>query len=323
MKYLALITQKKTSIAIITGIFVILSLLISLLHPLEYSASNRLMIIQPTNITLDAYSATKSVERVSEKLSQVVYTTSFFDKVMSSDFNIDAGYFKMDERKKRKQWQEMVQTSVARGSGMMHVTVYHTNKAQAAQLISAITHVFNKYGWEYIGSMNIQISEVDSALISKWPVRPRFFLNAFLGVIIGLLVSLGYVIMSDKGYKTQDIVNKIKAFAKTFDGSVDDLGKSELQDDSYVAKQADESLAVNQEKSQNLDTKEVELPVDDFHEDIDVFANLASADAVQATDRYEPQLVNPQESVNLGDSQKTYNIDEEIPKLREIEIDRF
>lgn len=231
MDIISLFGRKKKIIIAITGLFLLLGLLLSLVHPLEYSASNRLLVIQPTTITLDSYSATKSVERISEKLSQIIYTTSFYNKVMNSGFDINKEYFKKDERKKRKQWEDMVETRVSRGSGMLHITVYHQNKAQASQLIGAITQVFHSNGWEYIGSMNIQINEIDTPLLSKWPVRPHFVLNGVFGLIIGFLVSIVYVILSSQHYTAGMLARRALKGLSTFDGSLDTLGQTDDMED--------------------------------------------------------------------------------------------
>lgn len=222
MEYMNTLLSQKKKITLITLTFVVVCLLLSLLLPLEYSATNRLLVIQPTNINLDAYNATKSVERIGDKLSEVVYTTSFFDKVMSNDSEIDRAYFKTKEQKKRKQWAKMVETRVLRGSGMIQVSVYHTDKVQAARILRAIGQVFHTSGWEYVGSMNIQINEIDSPLISTWPVRPNFLVNGFVGLIFGFVVSCVYVMMSARRTMFRDMMRRFIQSLEKIDGALDD-----------------------------------------------------------------------------------------------------
>lgn len=281
MNYVSLLSQKKKLIAIITGAFILLSLVLSLIHPLEYSATNRLLVIQPTNIGLDAYSATKSVERIGEKLSEVVYTTSFYDKVMSSNFDIQKGYFKTDERKKRKQWARMIDTQVIRGSGMLKISVYHTNKAQAAQLLNAITHVFHDSGWEYVGSMNIQITEVDSPLISKWPVRPNFILNGLIGLILGLIVSCVYVGLASKHYKLSEVIRRAIKSINVVDGNVADLGKDESKFVSSQPMPTQQPVVQEQVHSMN-DSVDATDEIEDFNlfEDLEDSPRRVSMQAI-------------------------------------------
>src|SRR5688572_336259 len=107
---------------------------LSFLFPLQYSSSMRMLIIQKQLSATDPYTAIKASERISDNLAQIIYTTSFFEKVMGAKFNIDQSVFKSEESKKRKQWREMIETRVIRGSGMLVVTVYHTDPKQAEQI---------------------------------------------------------------------------------------------------------------------------------------------------------------------------------------------
>lgn len=256
MAYLILLKQKYKIIAIIVGVFTLLSLLLSLIRPLEYSASNKLIVIQPTNINIDAYSAIKSVERISEKLADIVYTTSFYDKVMSSNYNIDKTYFKSNEKKKRKQWQKMVSTQVVRGSGMIKLQVYHTDKSQAYEILGAITHVFNKNGWEYLGSMNITIFEIDKPLISNWPIRPNFILNGLFGLLFGLIFGIGYVLVGSYGGGWSGFKIAIKCLVNKIDGDPLCMDKSRL------VRTDNESVYTNNNKSLNTDINEQNVFVD-------------------------------------------------------------
>lgn len=196
MSYLKTLTSHKKTMALITVSALILSIVLSFLHPLEYRSSSRLLLVQPTDTTSDAYGVIKSVERTSENLSQVMYTTSFFDRVMDAGFDIDESYFKVDEKKRRKQWAKMISAQVVRGSGMLEIQVHHTQQAQALELNRAIAYTLSlSGGLEYLGNRNIQIKEVDPPLVSKWPVRPNFVLNGLLGAIAGFIISIIYIFL--------------------------------------------------------------------------------------------------------------------------------
>lgn len=167
---------------------------LSFLFPLQYSSSMRLLIIQKQLSQTDPYTAIKASERISDNLAQIVYTTSFYDKVMGSKFNIDQSVFKTDETKKRKQWRDMIETRVIRGSGMLVVTVYHTDPAQATQIARAIAFVLTTEGWQYVGGGDLQVKLVDEPLQSRWPVKPNVPANAFMGFVLGIIAGSGYVL---------------------------------------------------------------------------------------------------------------------------------
>lgn len=237
MEYLTLMRNKKKIIAIITCLIIALSLGLSLLHPLEYGASTRVLVVQPIDSNLDSYSAIKSGERISEKLSEVIYTTSFYNKVMESDFDIDKSYFKIVERKRRKQWQKMIDTQVLRGAGMLKVVVYHTSKVQAKNLSQAITSVLNTSGWEYIGNVNIQIKEVDSPLVSQWPVRPNFVINGLIGLILGLVVSILYILITSSQFTFSRLVTRAGRAIKTIDGENHQVSEGDIELDRKIAQE--------------------------------------------------------------------------------------
>jgi capsular polysaccharide biosynthesis protein len=168
---------------------------LSFLFPLQYSSTMRLNIIQKQLSQADPYTAIKASERISDNLSQIVYTTSFFDKVMAAQFNIDRSVFKTDDRKRRQQWSDMIGTTVVRGSGMLVVTVYHKDVEQATQIARAIAFVLTTDGSRYVGGGDLEVQLVDEPLQSRWPVKPNIPANAFAGFVLGMLAGAGQVAM--------------------------------------------------------------------------------------------------------------------------------
>jgi capsular polysaccharide biosynthesis protein len=167
---------------------------LSFLFPLQYSSSLRMLIIQKQLAQADPYTVIKASERISDNLAQIIYTTSFYDKVMNAKFNIDKSVFKSEESKKRKQWRDMIETRVVRGSGMLVVTVYHVDPKQAEQVSRAIAFVLTTEGWQYIGGGDLDVKLVDEPLLSRFPVRPNIPANAFMGFVLGVIVGTGYVL---------------------------------------------------------------------------------------------------------------------------------
>jgi capsular polysaccharide biosynthesis protein len=169
---------------------------LSFAFPLQYSSTLRLLIIQRQLSTADPYTAIKASERISENLSQAIYTTSFFDKVLETDFDIDRTVFKADEHRRRRQWERMVGTQVLRGSGMIVLTAYHTDKDEATKIANAIAYVLTTEGWQYVGGGDLEVKIVDEPLQSRFPVKPNIPANAFMGFALGLIAGSGYVLMT-------------------------------------------------------------------------------------------------------------------------------
>lgn len=169
----------------------VFALFLSLVRPLEYNSTVRLLVLQK-NIPADAYTAIKAIETITENLSQVVITSSFFDKVMAADPRIHRDDFSRVERKRRKAWARAVSTQVSRGSGFFDITVYNRDKHEATRIVQAIALVLTNSGWEYVNS-DIDIKIVDTPLESRFPVRPNLIINALMGFVFGAMIGGAYV----------------------------------------------------------------------------------------------------------------------------------
>lgn len=172
----------------------VFAIAVSLAFPLQYSSSMRLLIIQRQLSTADPYTAIKASERIADNLAQILYTTSFYDKIMAAKFNVDEAAFGQDEIKKRRRWRDTIATQVVRGSGMLDVTVYHVDPEQAEQISQAVAFVLTTEGSKYVGGGDLEIRLVDDPLVSKWPVKPNLLANALAGLVLGGLAGVGYVL---------------------------------------------------------------------------------------------------------------------------------
>lgn len=178
-------------IAVSTLLGVVLAVAFSLVQPLRYSSSVRLLITQ-TNVTgLDPYTAVKSTERIAQNLTEVVYTSSFFNSVMAGG-GIDASYFPEDEIAKRAKWRDTVETMVTPGTGVMSVTAYHTQRAQATELAVRVAQEISNQAPNFFGyAVRVQI--IDDPLPSRFFAKPDFLRNGAFGAIAGFLLATAWV----------------------------------------------------------------------------------------------------------------------------------
>ena len=180
----------------------VLAVLLSLVRPLEYSSTTRILITQELGV-VDAYTASRSAERIADDLSNIVYTSTFFDKVMNSGFDIDAGYFPDDSIKRRNKWQKTISASVARSSGLLAIKAYHTDVAQAQEIATAVAFVLTTQGWTYTSGGNITVQVVDDPLNSRYPVRPNIPVNAVSGLFLGALGGAAYVFIQNERHRVR------------------------------------------------------------------------------------------------------------------------
>ncbi len=178
----------------------VLGVVLSFLRPLEYRASTRLLITQNV-VSADAYTASRSSERIADELARIVFTSTFFEQVLDAGYNIDESQFPSEERqpaRRRTRWARMVDTSVARGTGLLSVSVYNREPEQAQQIAEAIAFVLTQRGWQYTSGKDLSIRQVDASLISKFPVRPNIPSNAFMGLVLGFLCGAAFVLVRAK-----------------------------------------------------------------------------------------------------------------------------
>lgn len=172
----------------------VLAVLLSFVRPLEYSSTTRLLITQELG-AVDAYTASRSAERIADDLASIVYTSTFYDKVMSSGYPVEESYFPNDALKRRKAWEEAVAVAVSRSSGLLTVKAYHPDVTQAEELARAVAYVLSTQGWTYTSGGNIAVQIVDEPLNSRYPVRPNLAVNGLSGLVLGILAGSGYVLI--------------------------------------------------------------------------------------------------------------------------------
>lgn len=182
---------------IVIGLLIVLvGLIITIIQPFMYRASVSIYIMQKSSFSIDAYSASKSEERIANKLSPIILSSSFLEKVIYSGFDIDQSYFPKDEYKRREKWGKTVETSVVGEASKLEVHVYHQDPGQALQISNAIAYILTQQKREFIGIDDVDLKVLDSPLVSKYPVRPNVVLNLLLSLFAGLALGVAFVIMT-------------------------------------------------------------------------------------------------------------------------------
>ena len=176
----------------------VLSLIVSFVQPLRYSSTARLLILQNIGSSVDAYTASRSEERIAENLATIVYTSTFFDQVMSAGFDIDEGIFPSESSKQRRAWRKTVSTTVSRGSGLLTIAAYHQDVRQAEQIVRAVAFVLTNRVDEFTSGGNVQVRLIDAPLNSRWPVRPNILANMLSGLFLAGFVGIGYVLLQSE-----------------------------------------------------------------------------------------------------------------------------
>lgn len=179
----------------------VLSLLVSFIQPLRYSSTVRLLILQDVGTAVDAYTASRSGERIAADLSTIIYTTTFFDQVLGAGFSVDPRGFPSQDNKRRDAWTKTVDASVSHGTGLLTITAYHTDVRQAEQIARAVAFVLTQHVNDYTSGGNVQVKLIDAPLNSSWPVKPNLLANGLSGLFLGGLIGAGYLLWRTERFR--------------------------------------------------------------------------------------------------------------------------
>ncbi len=190
MDSLSLVLGRSTRRLVLGGFMgIFLALALSFISPVQYRADAQVYIIARSRFGVDPYTVAKSAERIGDNLAQVVKTSDFYDKVMAnSNFQLDRDYFEnVSERTKRKHWEKTVDASIVFGTGVMNVSAYHAQPAQAKAYASAIIDTLVTKGTEYVGE-DVEMKVVNQPVVTNLPVRPNFLVNSVVGFVLGVML---------------------------------------------------------------------------------------------------------------------------------------
>lgn len=176
-----------------TLVGVILATAFSFLSPIQYSSSVRLLITQANAVGADPYTTLKFTERIAGSLSELLYSSSFANNIISEAKGLDPKAFPSDEYQRRKQWQKTIETAVTPGTGIMVITAYQSTRDQATSLIDAASRELALQAPNYFGS-NVRVQVIDAPLPSQWIARPTFLKNGLFGAVLGFMIGLIWVV---------------------------------------------------------------------------------------------------------------------------------
>ncbi|MFH1367318.1 MAG: Wzz/FepE/Etk N-terminal domain-containing protein [Patescibacteria group bacterium] len=210
---LNLINQKKWLILWLTILGAVLAFDLAVIQKPKYEASSRILVVQKQAEGQDIYTISKSAQYLTGILKEVVYSDSFFDKVILLAPDIGKSGFSDKIKERRKEWEKSVKVSIVRDLGEMKIKVYSSNKDQSEQIDRTITEVLEKeHGFYHGGGDNVQIKVLDYPLVSDQPVSTNLWLATILGGLIGLSAGVFWA----AGKKTK---NEIKSETSSLEGN--------------------------------------------------------------------------------------------------------
>ncbi len=191
-EFLNLIKRKAQTIFTIVFVATMLVVIVSLASSLKYSVSSRLLVIQDASGS-DVYSLSRSNEYLGNLFSQVVYSSSFYDQVLSSRYNVEKGYFSGDYGQQLKKWRKTVNTKTQGDTGIIEVNIYHPQVNEAQKIALAVNDILINNNKDYQSNQNIKVKILDQPLASSYPTKPNIVLNVVATIFLAFIFSLFYI----------------------------------------------------------------------------------------------------------------------------------
>lgn len=179
-----------------TLLAILASIGITFAIPATYKTHTELLVVQKqADWAEDAYSASQSAERVATVLAQVVPSSAFLDRVLDSGFNIKDN-FNNDPEERKEDWQNTVEVSVIKNTGILEIDIFSTDKEQTKQITYAISNILMNKGEIYHGGGDrIEIRMFEKPITSNKPAYPNMSVDIAIGAILGLMLGAGIVVL--------------------------------------------------------------------------------------------------------------------------------
>ncbi len=175
----------------------LIAIIVSLFFPLKYSATAGVFVIPRQGFGVDPYTVIKSSERVGENLALAIGTSEFLGRVLEVEPRIDQTAFPTEERLRRKYWLKNIESDVTPGTGLLRMTAYSTDPAQAVILAQGVSKTIMEYGIEYVGAQ-ATFKIADEPIASRFPVRPNIPMNGLIGFLFGAILASIFVLFQKK-----------------------------------------------------------------------------------------------------------------------------
>ncbi len=178
-------------IVVFTVVFALVVLIASFLMPVKYQSNISMIVIQKQSTEkIDAFSATKSAEFLSNVFTKVVYTTSFFNAVQDAPFDVQRD-FSQDSEKRDKEWKKMISVRKANNTSIIDINVLDASRKTAEETVKAIAYTLATNNAEYHGGGNfVEVRLIDGPNTPIQPATPNLVVNTVIGIIIGFFISI-------------------------------------------------------------------------------------------------------------------------------------
>jgi capsular polysaccharide biosynthesis protein len=207
--FLKILKSNRSFVFALTVLFAAGTFFVSVFLTPQYSSEISVLVIQKQPIDkIDAFSAAKSAEYLSDIFSKAIFTDSFIDDVLNSPLKVKNNYSKNREDRK-KEWEKKIKVKRVNNTGILKMTVYDPSAQESQKIAEAIIWNLTNNNTKYHGGGDkVVLNLIDGPTVSKTPT-PNVWLNGLVGLLIGFVLSVGFLYFHKK-----DFIEGKKSFLK-------------------------------------------------------------------------------------------------------------
>lgn len=189
-----IIKQKSKTILAVSFVVAAIIFTVSTIIKPKYRSDMSVLVIQKQpEDKVDAFSAAKSAEYLSDIFSKIIFTDSFIDDVLQSPVGVKNKYSTNKEDRK-KEWAKEVSAKKVNNTGIIEISVFDHSRKEAEKVAQAIAGNLSTNNQKYHGGGDkIVISVIDGPVTTQNPATPNIPLNILIGFVMGIIGAIGYL----------------------------------------------------------------------------------------------------------------------------------
>lgn len=185
------IQRKFNTVIIITLVFVLVGVGITLIIPKQYRGESQLVVIQTANPEIDSYTAQRSIDSKVDLLVNLVYTDTFFASVTADNVDIKNA-FPENLKDRRTAFARNIIVE-AKGTGFVSVSTYDVSSELALTMNKVVVDKLIEQAKVLFGETGI-IQVVNQSSLYDGVGRPDILVNLLGSALLGFAIAIGYVI---------------------------------------------------------------------------------------------------------------------------------
>lgn len=206
-------------VVIITLVFTLIGLGITLLLPKQYKAEAQLVVLQKANPNIDSYTSQRSIDSNVNLLIDLVYTDVFFNSVVTENIDIK-NLFPENLEDRRTLFARNIVTR-SRGTGFIEVDTYDKSSELALNMNKVVVNKLIEQAKVLVGE-TATIQVVNQSALYEGVGRPNILINLLGSAILGFVVGVGYILTR----KDSTII---------YDFGIDDMASPPIPDDVIIS----------------------------------------------------------------------------------------